>query len=130
MKIDDLTFTVKYWDFNKKKFVNADLLASDRTKSFVAMYIKDKKTHKYDIKDPLLFIFGDFWSRREWEFMAGDLDAPETLKKFDVYEFFVKPNEFLLMGMINDISYNEAESWLREYNKTIKFGKGLTKKKK
>lgn len=117
-KIDDLYFGIKYWEFNSKKLVETNLFKCGRIKWNLAKYITikndEKKSKMYKIDDPLLFIFGDVWSRCEWEFLVGGLFNEENVEKQSVYDMYVKPNRDILLSMVDEITLRDAKRYLKE----------------
>ena len=117
-KVDDLYFGIKYWDFNDKCLKDANLFDCCHIREMAARYIINKARGQLDdyAKDePLMYIFGDVWSRCEWEFaIRGIVDDDNDSKKVDVFSLYVKPNKRLLLDMINDVSLNNALMWRRK----------------
>ena len=119
-KIDDLYFGIKYWDFNNKCLKDANLFDCCHVREMTARYIIEKargSLDDYAKENPLMYIFGDVWSRCEWEFaIRGIVDDDDKTEKIDVFNLYVVPNGKLLLKMIDEVSTNNAVMW-RKKNK-------------
>ena len=119
-KIDDLYFGISYWDPNNHCLKTANIFDFKRIKDSAARYIIDKskgKLTEYRKSDPLMCIFGDVWGKCEWELIVrGMVESEENVAKVDIFSLFIKPNEKLLLSMIDEVSVNSAMTW-RKKNK-------------
>jgi len=114
MKITDLDFQIASWDVNKKKLVWSNIFDYYWIQWGVATWRTMSPKRKKEIKDPIFYIFGDTWSRCEWEMLVRGFPTNDEDEKVDVYSLFLKPNSKLLMEMINKVSANSCRVWLRE----------------
>lgn len=122
------------WDANANELKTVNIFDSLRVRESVARWVlngekmqKEKWWTELN-HDPLFFCFGDTWGRVQWEMLVGDFcDNPE-LKKYDVYEMYVKPNRKLLMDMISKVSKHSAQLFIRERNKERKAARAYWKK--
>lgn len=133
-KIDDLYFGIKLYPMSygdkaeKRKLATYNLFSFGRVKWSVARYITmPEKEKKALMSDPLVFCFGDVWSRCEYEFMVcpwGGLNENDKVvdvgMKVDTFEMYVKPNADLLMEMVNSVSVSSAKKYLSEERKRLK----------
>ena len=119
-KIDDLYFGIKYWDFNNKCLRDANLFDCSRVRQMVANYIIDKSNKRltdWQKNEPMMYMFGDLWSRCEWELVVNGLTEDDNeAAKIDIFNLYVKPNERLLLNMIDEVSVRSAQMW-RKKNK-------------
>lgn len=125
--INDLYFGVKLYPLSfvsgrKKELQTYNLFDFASVKWSVASYVAKEK--KETVSDPVLYCFGDVWSRTEFEFMVcpwGGLREEDKVvdkgTKMDVYAMFVEPNAELLMKMVNNVSVSSAKAYLKEWRK-------------
>lgn len=62
-----------------------------------------------------LFIFGDFWSRVEYEMLISPLFGDERWLKVDVYSLYIEPNFPLLKEMIDKVSVSSCKEWKKQH---------------
>lgn len=134
VKLEDLYFGIKLYPMSYsskdelKELRTYNLFDFGRVKWSVAKWATMNDKEKKELwSDPLMFCFGDVWSRCEYEFMVcpwGGLDENDKVTdvgiKVDTFEMYVKPNEKLLMEMVNSVSVNSARKYLREERKRLK----------
>lgn len=134
-KLNDLYFGIKLYPLSYsskdklKELTTYNLFDFGRVKWSVAKYVTMSEEEKKALltRDPLLFCFGDVWSRCEYEFVVcpwGGLDENDKVSdvgiKVDTYEMYVKPNAKLLMDMVNSVTVNSAREYLRKDRKRLK----------
>lgn len=135
-KLTDLEFYVPVWTFrNKMEYRN--IFQSLKVLRSVACYRKGeydklqklrKGEPKGSFRKPLeqwaFYCFNSMWSRVEWEFGFGEPfknnDGTWDGEKTDVFTAFILPNAKLLKQMIDGVSLNSCNEWLREENKRYK----------
>ena len=129
MDIKDLKFGIKmlersYTKGEKREFKTYNLFDSSRVMKSVAVFVTmSPEDRKERVSDPLHFCFGDTQGRCEYEFMVcpwpfdDDDLVGEVGQKIDIYEMFVKPNEKLLMDMVNSVTVQSAKRYLTEERK-------------
>lgn len=61
---------------------------------------------------PLFYIFGEVWSRSEFEFEMSSL-LGEKSTKVDLYRLYVAPNEAMLLNMVKNCTATSARSYIR-----------------
>ena len=95
-------------------------------KRAVASWVLKSKSEQSQIPDPLHYLFGDLWSRCEyecvicpWPFKDGAKVA-EIGEKYDVYTLYVVPNASLLLEMVENVSATSARKWRAEENRRLK----------
>lgn len=134
VKLDDLYFGIKLYPMSTsskddlRELKTYNLFNFGRVKWSVARWVTmNDKEKKALWSDPLMFCFGDVWSRCEYEFIVcpwGGLRENDKVKdvgiKVDTFEMYVKPNEKLLMDMVNSVSENSARKYLAEERKRRK----------
>ena len=124
--MDKLEFYVPTYRQGKLEFYNIFnhsgvrwALSMYRTGKFDEMYPDPKQKEERWC----LFVFGDFWSRSEYEMIIKEWVGDER-KKVDVFELCIKPNEKLLRQMIDTVDEKECKKFLREWYKRQKqYGK-------
>lgn len=120
MKLLDLKFPVKVWDFNAGKIKDYNLFSSLRVLSSIAIWrTMPEEQREERVSDPVAFCFGDTWGRIEWEFSIdkdGNMGSPfqEDGMKTDVFSHYVLPNEGKLMKMVNSVSENSCRLFLKK----------------
>ena len=132
MKITDLKFMVKRWDFNTSQFEDFNIFNNGGVLRSVALWVKASKTKKKTKNDNfilkehsspenrLMFLFGDLWGRCEYEFivkdgqLAGGLFEDVEGEKTDIFQYYVKPNAKELLEMVDKVSLSSATNFLRE----------------
>ena len=123
-RLNDLEFYVQTWDSFKKRRKTVNIFGSSRIKWSVATYkagwAKDLEKKEKDF-DWLFYCFGDTWSRIQWEFGFGEPfkndDGSWDGEKTDVYSVFIVPNRKLLRKMIDEVSLNSCQAYIREERK-------------
>ena len=121
-------FSLSYANENERTTLKTyNLFDFSRVKWSVARYVtmsdKEKKTL---LSDPLHFCFGDVWGRTEFEFMVcpwpySDKDTIDNSGvKVDTFSLYVKPNEKLLMDMVNSVSIDSAKAYLKKERNRFK----------
>lgn len=121
-QLTSLEFYAKFWDFNKKEFVDYNIFGNSRVLFNVACYVTMPESERKDISDPLLYCFSKLWGHVEYEFGVCEVfcDSMDKVQKVDIYEFYVKPNRKYLLELIESVSKNSATKYLREYRKALK----------
>lgn len=66
------------------------------------------------VDNPLLYCFGDYWSRAEYEWVVRPWTGTWEPQEVDIYGVFVEPNTSLLMEMVDSITPAAAKAWLRK----------------
>ena len=103
-----------------------NLFDFSRVKTSVARWVTMKPSERDEISNPLLFLFGDVWSRTEFEFMMcpwpfeKDEKISESGIKVDTYRMYVLPNAKLLLDMVNRVSKSSAQKYLTEARKAYR----------
>lgn len=132
--INDLYFGIKLFPLSYssrdklKELTTYNLFSFGRVKWSVARYVTMSEKEKKSLLsgDPLLFCFGDVWSRTEFEFIAcpwpytDEMTISNSGVKVDTFEMYVKPNADLLMKMVNSVSVSSAKKYLAEERKRSK----------
>lgn len=67
--------------------------------------------------DPLFFVFGDVWSRCEFEFVINSFPEKGEGSKMSIFDMYVTPNKQLLLNMIDECSEGSARTYIREWKK-------------
>lgn len=103
----------------KVKYNTQNLFGSVRVLTSVARWATMKPERKKEISNPLFYLFGDTWSRVEWEFLVCPFitrtyTRERPLEKVDVYKMYVQPNAELLLAMVENITKSSAEKYLRK----------------
>lgn len=127
MKLIDLKFPVKVWDFTTGKVKEVNLFSSQKVLSSIAVWRTMTDEERESVTtDQTAFCFGDTWGRVEWEFSVdkdGNIDAPfqdwskndlSGYKKTDVFSYYVLPNEKKLMKMVRSASRRSCELFLKK----------------
>lgn len=116
-KLEDLYFGAKRYNPNSKKFEAFNVFDSLRVRWSVACYVANKKEI---ISEPLIYCFGDLWSRCEYEMVMSDWPNQETVEKHDVWDMYIIPNKDYLMSLVNSVPASSAKKFLAEYRKRYK----------
>lgn len=115
--IEDLYFGCMNYDFNLKKMVKHNLFGSTRVLRSIATYRTRKEELENDAWlgefDPLRYCFGDLDGHAEYEMAVGSLFETEY-EKMSLWKMYVVPNADLLMSMVNSVSIESCEQWLKE----------------
>lgn len=103
----------------KVKYQTQNLFSSVRVKTSVARWATMNPERRKEISNPLFYLFGDTWSRVEWEYLVCPLitmtyKRERPLEKVDVYKMYVQPNAKLLLAMAENITKSSAEEYLRK----------------
>lgn len=134
IKLDDLYFGImcrrmsySSEDKDKPLLEQCNLFNSSRVKLSVAKWVlmdeKERKQHDF-----LGWCFMDVRGRCEYEMIISDWPYKEDAllkdvgEKYDIFELYVKPNAALLRDMVDCVSKNSAQVYLREYRKRFKRG--------
>lgn len=103
-----------------------NLFDISRVKWSVAKYVTMSIDKRKMIPDPLMFCFGDVWSRTEYEFimcpwpyMDGEF-VEQFGHKVDMYTMYVKPNAELLMDIVNRVTVSSAKKYISDERKRFK----------
>lgn len=137
MKIDDLYFGVKLMPLSystekgrmklgRRRLDTYNLFELSKVKWSVARWVTMSDEEKKEITNPLHFIFGDVWSRTEFEFVIcpwpyGDGEGvSDNGQKVDTFTMYVEPNAELLMNMVNSVSVPSAKKYMTEWRKRYK----------
>lgn len=115
--MDKLKFYVPLYRNGKLVFYNIFqhsgvqwALSMYRTGEFDKMYPNpDEKKERW-----CHFVFGDFWSRSEYEMIIHEWIG-DAEQKIDVFDLCIKPNEQLLKEMIDTVDVKECKKFLREW---------------
>lgn len=130
MKITELYFSCKCYDFPSNKLKTYNIFGYDRVLYAIATYklkgytpLKKNLTAR-EYRDSLFkFIFGDFWGRAEWEFCVCPVSSDSTqIQKVDVFEMYLEPNNGFLLSLVDQVSVSSCREWLRDYNER-RYGK-------
>ena len=115
MEIENLYFGIKLFGFNTRKLEDQNLFSSYRILRSIALYIAEYKDNNEDnfIEDPLVFCFGDTRGRVEYEYYISGPTERETYK-VDVWDMYIAPNRNHLMKLVNLVSKESAERWVKE----------------
>ena len=135
-KLKDLQYNVCRWENGKIEtfnvFQHSGVLLSaakyrlgefDKHREEWVEYNKERGVKPYcDYwHDLAMWLFGDFWSRYEYEFGFGDAfkkdDGSWEGEKTDIYTVFCEPNIRLLKAMIDEVSVSSCKQYIREWNK-------------
>lgn len=118
MNIKDLYFGCLNYDFNHNRMEKHNLFGSMRVLYSIAIY----KTRQEELTnqewfggefDPLRFCFGDLDGHVEYEMQVGGPFKEET-EKMSLWDMYVVPNEELLMKMVDSVSVESCQEWLKE----------------
>lgn len=132
MKLDDLYFGIKLMPLSygtREEGISLktyNLFELSRIKWAVARWVTMSDEEKKEITSPLHFVFGDVWSRAEFEFIVcpwpyGDGEGvSDNGQKVDAYTMYVEPNAKLLMDMVNSVSVSSAKKYMAEWRKMYK----------
>lgn len=132
ININDLYFGVKlmplsYWSQEESVSLKTyNLFELSKVKWSVAMWVTMDEKRREGITSPLHFLFGDVWSRAEYEFIVcpwpyGDGEGvSENGQKVDTFMMYVEPNAELLMDMVNSVSVSSAKKYMTEWRKRYK----------
>lgn len=119
--VDDLYFGVKVWNSNKNELETINLFDIHRIKYSVAKWVlmDDEARAKWDAS---MFLFGEVWSRTQFEFIAcpwpyGDNEKiSDHGQKIDTFSLYVEPNLPLLLDLISRVTKASAR-WFLKNNK-------------
>ena len=124
MSIDDLYFGIRqpkisyYRDEEKYELDTYNLFALSGVKDSVARWVTMTPVQRARITDPLMFLFGDVWSRTQFEWMVGpwpyeDGMLVENCEKVDVFKMYVLPNKGLLMDLVSRVTITSAKRYIK-----------------
>lgn len=69
------------------------------------------------VATPSSFVFGDVWSRCEFEFVINSFPEKGEGSKMSIFDMYVTPNKQLLLNMIDECSEGSARTYIREWKK-------------
>lgn len=120
-RIQTLHFGVLMPTWNSDNVVTeVDLFDLGHIRYYAAKYrmALHKETIDFELggSDPLAYIFGDVWSRSEFEFVIRTLGG-RAERKTDLFDLYVRPNRIRLLGMVEGCTMNSAKQYLRDYRK-------------
>lgn len=130
-KLKDLEYNVCRWNHGKIEtfnvFQHSGVLLSAAKYRLGEFDKFQKEWHKGEDRDYwhdlAMWLFGDLWSRYEYEFGFGDAfkkdDGSWEGEKTDIYTVFCEPNIKLLKSMIDEVSLTSCKEYVREYNKQV-----------
>jgi len=117
MRVQDLYFGVLCPN-SQGELITAPVNLFDiaHTRYYAAKFrIAQAKGEKIDI-DPAMYVFGDVWSRCEYEMLVSPLFRGEQIK-VDLYQLYVVPQREILFKMIDECSVNSCKQYIRDYKK-------------
>lgn len=93
-----------------------NLFGSLRVLGSVALWRTMTPGRRAEISNPLMFLFGDTWSRVQWEMNIGPAfcDDLDKYHKTDVYTMYVMPNEKYLLEYVDTITLNSCREYLKK----------------
>lgn len=120
-RIQNLYFGVLMPAWNSDNVVTeVDLFDLGRIRYYAAKYRMALYKGKIDFElggsDPLVYIFGDVWSRSEFEFVIRTLGGTAE-RKTDLFDLYVKPNRVRLLSMVENCTISSTQQYLRDYRK-------------
>lgn len=123
---NDLYFGVTTYDPFKKELRTWNLFDHYGIKRAVANWVLMSDDRKAEIENPLMYLFGDVWSRTEfeciicpWPFHEEDT-IEDSGTKVDVFTLYVQPNTDLLLDIVDNVSAKSAREWRTADNKRRK----------
>lgn len=122
MKITELEFYVmtypRAWQRGQRlELVPYNIFQSTRVMRSVAMWIVGKALEGHNF---LRWCFGDLDGQTEWEILVSSWPSVEgqaDARKFSIFDLYIRPNEKLLKGMIDEVDAKSAEAWLKQNKK-------------
>lgn len=123
ISINDLYFGIMLdqgsfcYPYEGPTFKVHNLFDSSRVKHSVALWVTMSEEKKDQIRNPLMWCFGDVFGHREYEFGVCPLWEPDKAEKMDIYRMYVEPNAELLMDMVNSVSLTSAKKYIAEVRK-------------
>ena len=121
MKLENLYFGIRRYNFNTKELEIDNLFASTRVLRSIAVYLSMDDKERSQIGDPLSFCFGDTRWRVQYEFLVREMFSDsDKWEKVDTWTMYVEPNAEYLMKLVNSVDKSDAERWLKEYDNEIK----------
>lgn len=127
MKLTDAYFGITLLNPNSPKppeLQIMNLFQSLRVLRSVAVYKTRKEELEKDLYkdrefDPLHFCFGDTQGRHEYEMLVkGAFDKDWRL--YDIYKMYIEPNRDYLLELVDKISVQSCEDWLKEEDERYK----------
>lgn len=99
VKNNNLEWYVLYWDFNKKKVVNYNILAGiteDLSKEIKAKRVYNKSILREYLKTVFMY---NYWSKAEYEFYISDLQGNDY-EKISIWRQ-IEPNLNRIVEYVN-----------------------------
>lgn len=120
--IDDLKFYVYTKGFGHDKYVN--IFNSSRVKWSIAKYVTMSEKERANLtSDPIMFCYGDLWSRCEWEMIIDSWPNQGNPEKVDTFRLYIEKNPELFMGFVNQVSKASARRYLKQERDRLKGNK-------
>ena len=117
IKLEDAYFGIMLLNFNNGGTLeSANLFNSMRVRYAIARW-KTQPSLRKIVDDPLFFCFGSTWGRCEYEWIVSPWVGDGEPDKVCVYDMYVKPNEKLLMSIVDDISVASCRRWIRSHKR-------------
>lgn len=122
--LDRVYFGIKLFDDAQDFPETVNLFEIPKVKWSVARYVAmDEMSRKEFAKDPLAFCFFELCGASGYEYLIQPVLGDKKECKISVYDLYIKPNEHLLMKIVNSISVNSARDFLREERKRYRENK-------
>lgn len=112
--MDKLEFYVPLYRQGKLTFYN--IFQHSGVKWGLSMYRTGEfdKAYPNGDRDRCLYVFGDLWSRTEYEMIIREW-VGDSEQKIDVFSLCIKPNEKLLFEMIDTVPEKECKKFLKDW---------------
>lgn len=109
-------FALNYSSYRERKIETYNLFDFGRVRWSVARYVTmSEEERKGSLSDSLRFCFGDVAGRCEYEYTIRPMvGKEEDERKIDVFQMYVEPNAEYLMSIVDRISVDSAQKYLRE----------------
>lgn len=119
ININDLEFYAMNYDFNSNELKPFNIFHSHRVMRSIATWVAGKAMKDADL---ISWCFSDLRGRCEYEMIVSPWPPKDEgfEEKVDVFTMYIKPNQNLLIEMINKVSVSSAKNWLKEDNKRRK----------
>lgn len=111
LKLKDLYFGCKNFDFNTGKLETRNLFGSTRVLESIAIFKTNKPT--FVEMDDFTFCFGDLRRRVEYEFIVADMFKNNTEQKVDLFTMYAEPNKDYLMELVARVDEKDCERFLK-----------------